>query len=231
MIENQDRLNPSSNLPISAELKPLLRVTRDDEAIQQHARMILVIGIDRWYKEHPPLRPPEPKEEVQEESQDLYGNAFGDIDWDGADIPQELGGPVGSQEKEAKDAGRPTFRDTIDDHLHWFLFRSFKDCFEGGDIEHGRTFISTWVGCKLLLNSDAAEKVCYPLHPSISFSISFQEINAMSDILAKRLPKDITPPVRQTIDMAFALSLLRRYPMAYTVRPQRTNPHSALTNV
>jgi hypothetical protein len=115
------------------------------------------------------LRPPEPRNEVQEESQDFYGNAFGDIDWDGADIPQELGGPAGSQEQEAKDAGRPTFKETIDDQLQWFLFRSFKDCFEDGDIEHGLTFISTWVGCKLLLlRSGTVERVRHlSSHPSM----------------------------------------------------------------
>jgi hypothetical protein len=50
----------------------------------------------------------------------------------------------------------------------------------------------------------------------------------MSDILANQLGKSIAPHVRQTVDMAFALALLRRHPMVYTVCPQRTNPCSAL---
>ena len=50
----------------------------------------------------------------------------------------------------------------------------------------------------------------------------------MSDILAKQLGTAVAPHVRQTVNMAFALALLRRHPMAYTVCPQRRDLRSVL---
>ncbi|KAJ3519357.1 hypothetical protein NMY22_g13243 [Coprinellus aureogranulatus] len=185
-----------------AELKPLLRVGRDDDRIKKDARRILEVIVDRRYEAHPPCRPPPPREE-QEESQDLYDQMFDDIDWDGDDIPQALREPGSSQGQDCPDEAQAVskLKEVIDDERQWFVFRSFKECFSCGLVGRARDFMSTWVGCKLLGSQSAEE-----------------EINAMLEIVKSRLVPGMNGTQQRIANTAFDFALLHRHPMAYTMR-------------
>ncbi|RXW22399.1 hypothetical protein EST38_g3469 [Candolleomyces aberdarensis] len=187
-------------------LKPLFHVAREDAEAQNDARRILTLAIDRWYEAVPPPRPAVPKKVVQveeEESQDLFGNEFADIDWASCDIPEALAGdiPPGPSAPDPV----PLKQAIADTRINWLAYRAFKECVVKEELVDALKLCSTWVGCKLLAGLDEQE-----MKGILDLTKGVLEEKAKVDGV-----QSVSEPFKRKFDVIVWVSILERCPIVY----------------
>ncbi|KAJ2925568.1 hypothetical protein H1R20_g11530, partial [Candolleomyces eurysporus] len=188
-------------------LKPLFHVAREDAEAQNDARRILALAIDRWYEAVPPPRPAVPKKVVQveeeEESQDLFGNEFADIDWASGDIPEALAGDVPPSPSAPDPA--PLKQAISDTRINWLAYRAFKECVVKEELVEALKLCSTWVGCKLLSGLEEQE-----MKGILDLTKSVLEEKTKADKV-----QSVSEPFKRKFDVIVWVSILERCPMVY----------------